>query len=87
MLILSRKVGESLLIADDIVVTVLEVRGKQVRIGIKARDDVTILREELAVGVVRKEPQRVPGISVLDQIDAMPRAKLQLSDRRSRGPL
>lgn len=48
MLILTRKVGETVRIADNVTVTVLGVKGNQVRIGIKAPDRVTILREELA---------------------------------------
>lgn len=46
MLIISRKPGESFLIGQDIVVTVLEIDGK-VRIGIDAPPDVTILRKEI----------------------------------------
>lgn len=47
MLILTRKVGESLLIGDDIEVTVLNVRGNQVKIGVKAPSEVTVHREEI----------------------------------------
>ena len=47
MLILTRRVGESLRIADDIVVTIVETKGTQVRVGIEAPPDVTVLREEL----------------------------------------
>jgi carbon storage regulator len=48
MLVLSRKVGEKVVVGNDIIVTVLEVRGNQVKIGIQAPDDVRILRGELA---------------------------------------
>ena len=47
LLILTRRVGETIRIGNDIEVTVLEVRGKQVRIGIAAPDEVVILRKEL----------------------------------------
>lgn len=47
MLILSRKVGESLVIADDIIVTILEIRNHQIRIGITAPRDVDVHREEV----------------------------------------
>jgi len=47
VLILTRKFGEALLIGKDIRVVVLEVRGKQVRIGIDAPEDVVVLREEV----------------------------------------
>ena len=48
MLNLSRRVGESILIGDDIVITILAVKGKQVRLGFSAPEGVVILREEIA---------------------------------------
>ena len=47
MLILARRRNETIQISDDIKVTVLEVKGNQVRLGIEAPGDVKILREEL----------------------------------------
>ena len=47
MLVLSRKVGERIVVADTIVVTVLQVEAGKVRIGIEAPPDVRILRQEL----------------------------------------
>ena len=47
MLVLSRRVGESIVIGDDITVTVLEVRGDVVRVGIGAPRHVAVHREEL----------------------------------------
>ncbi|HJL56516.1 MAG: carbon storage regulator CsrA [Arenicellales bacterium] len=47
MLILTRRVGETLNIGDNIQVTVLGVRGSQVRIGVKAPKDVAVHREEI----------------------------------------
>ena len=47
MLILTRKPGETINIGEAITVTVLDMKGNEVRIGIQAPDDVTILREEL----------------------------------------
>jgi carbon storage regulator len=47
MLILTRRVGETLMIGDDVTVTVLAVKGNQVRIGINAPKDVTVHREEI----------------------------------------
>jgi carbon storage regulator len=46
-LILTRRVGESLRISDDIVVTVLEVKGNQVKIGTDAPRHVPVVREEI----------------------------------------
>ena len=47
MLMLTRKVGETLTIGDNIEVTVLEVRGGQVRIGVSAPRDVVVNRKEI----------------------------------------
>jgi len=47
MLVLTRKAGESVMIGDDVVVTVLEARGDVIRIGIKAPRDVQVHREEV----------------------------------------
>ena len=47
MLVLIRRIGEILRIADDILVTIVEVKGNQVRLGIDAPADVSVLREEL----------------------------------------
>lgn len=47
MLVLSRKPGETILIGDDIEISIVEVRGDTVRIGINAPRNITILRQEL----------------------------------------
>lgn len=47
MLILTRRVGESLIIGDDITITVLGVKGSQVRVGVNAPKDVSVHREEI----------------------------------------
>jgi carbon storage regulator len=47
MLILTRRLGETILIGDDIEVTIAHIDGNQVRVGIKAPKDVDIVREEL----------------------------------------
>ena len=47
MLILTRRVGETLIIGDDVKITVLGVRGHQVRIGVDAPKDISVHREEI----------------------------------------
>ena len=47
MLILTRRVGESLMVGDDVTITVLGVKGKQVRVGVKAPKEVAVHRDEI----------------------------------------
>lgn len=47
MLILSRRTDESIVIGDEVTITILSVKGKQVRIGITAPSDVSVHREEI----------------------------------------
>jgi len=57
MLVLSRRVGESVTIGDDVVVTVLEVRGDVVRVGIDAPRSVAVHRTELLVQLENSNQQ------------------------------
>ncbi len=47
MLVLTRKIGESLAINENITITVLEIKGKTVRLGIEAPSDTKVFREEI----------------------------------------
>ncbi|WP_100550823.1 carbon storage regulator CsrA [Caedibacter taeniospiralis] len=51
MLILTRKIGETVMIGDEVTVTVLGVKGNQVRLGISAPKDVSVHREEIFVRI------------------------------------
>jgi carbon storage regulator len=57
MLILTRRVGETLMIGNEVTVTVLGVKGNQVRIGVNAPKDVAVHREEIFERIKREEDQ------------------------------
>ena len=61
MLILTRRVGESVVIGNEVTVTVLGVKGNQVRIGVNAPRDVTVHREEIFERIKREEQGEAGG--------------------------
>ena len=68
MLVLTRKLHQSIVIGDQIEVVVLEVRGEQVRLGIKAPNDVTVHRKEIYEQIQEENksasnvrPEDIPG--------------------------
>jgi carbon storage regulator len=82
MLVLTRKIGERILIGDAITVRVLEVRGSQVRLGVEAPAEVRIFREEIyhpereSNGAAEAEcPNGTP--------DVPPKASTKLTGRRT----
>ncbi len=60
MLILTRRVNESLMVGDDITVSIIEVKGNQVRIGINAPKDVAVHREEVYERIRREQHRAHP---------------------------
>ena len=69
MLALTRKTGDAIMINNNIVITVVEVRGDQVKIGISAPKEVSIYRKEVYLEI-QKENEAAKGIS-MDDLEAL----------------
>lgn len=63
MLILTRKVGESVLIGNDISITILSVRGNQVKLGVEAPKEVSLHREEIYQRIKQMKDEQLDGSS------------------------
>lgn len=63
MLVLTRKLGESIAIDDNIKITVVQIKGKQVRLGIQAPSDTKIHREEVYVAIQEQNKAAVASSS------------------------
>jgi carbon storage regulator len=72
MLVLSRRSNESIVIGGEIVVTVLEIKGDQVRLGIRAPRSVTVHREEVHAEIQRENRSAAVVRSV--DLDRLPKA-------------
>src|SRR5580704_5659630 len=81
MLILKRQVGETVMIGDDVTITVLGVKGSQVRIGISAPKHVAVQREEIYERIKREQQGSGPGES--DGSDKLPEKSAKYGTART----
>ncbi|PIT99365.1 MAG: carbon storage regulator [Bdellovibrionales bacterium CG10_big_fil_rev_8_21_14_0_10_45_34] len=66
MLVLTRKLGESITIDDNIKITVVSIKGKQVRLGIQAPSETKIHREEVYAAILEQNRQSVSAAASAD---------------------
>lgn len=67
MLILTRRIGEALVIGDDVNITVLGIKGNQVRLGINAPQDVSVHREEIYLRIKGETLESVKGLEGISE--------------------
>jgi len=71
MLVLTRKTNESIIIGDDVKVTVVEVKGEQVKLGISAPKRVTVHREEVYLEIQKENRKAVETGVGIDELNDM----------------
>lgn len=68
MLALSRKTGESIVVDNDVEITILEIKGEQVKIGIKAPKSIPVYRKEIFAQIQEENMNAFTGIEALKKI-------------------
>lgn len=80
MLILTRRVGEALMVGDDVIIRVLGIKGHQIRLGIKAPKEVSVHREEIYQRI-QQEKQKKPGnLPIIRFVAKTPREQPAITD-------
>jgi carbon storage regulator len=69
VLVLTRKSNQSIMIGDDIEVSVLSIMGEKVRIGIQAPRDIPVFRKEVYLEIQQERAKEMAGTNVRDEVD------------------
>ena len=69
MLVLTRKSNQSIMIGDDIEVSVLSIMGEKVRVGIQAPRDIPVFRKEVYLEIQQERAKEMAGANVRDEVD------------------
>ena len=72
MLILSRKINEKIMIGDDISVSIIDIRGDQVRLGVDAPKSVKVFRQEVFDAIKAENKAAAQSVAVLPALDIAP---------------
>ena len=72
MLILTRRVGETVMIGEDVTVTVLRVKGNQVRLGVNAPKSISVQREEIFHRIKRESAESSEKVEKVEKAEAEP---------------
>lgn len=87
MLILTRRAGETLMIGDDVSITVLGVKGNQVRIGVNAPKNISVHREEIYQRIQREKSQQAGAPTSIEEDEDNIGNKIHLSNLDNDKPI
>ncbi|HHW12621.1 MAG TPA: carbon storage regulator CsrA [Firmicutes bacterium] len=71
MLVLTRKINESIIIGDDVKVTVVEIKGEQVKLGISAPKRIPVHREEVYLEIQKENQKAAETVVGIEELNAM----------------